>query len=205
PEGLAALHAANGDPALPAIGHAYMDALRRRFEQPDGLWARRYDFSPARTVPNQRHTRGDGWAMEGLIASYELTKDAKYRDLAVKMAAHLLAAQHSDGSWSYAFDQPAAAVGLSEKGTALWSLLFYRLHALTRDPAHLRAARRALTWCLENQYTGPDREGHGGIIGITFQSGVTYRAWFPLACSYTSAFFGLAALEELKFLSAPKN
>ncbi|MEO7799984.1 MAG: hypothetical protein ABIY47_19910 [Opitutaceae bacterium] len=202
PEGLAAIYAATGDSALPAIGATYMDRLLKRFQQDNGLWARRFEFSPERTVPSQRMTRGEGWAMEGLIAAYDLTRDGKYRDLAVKMASHLVAAQHADGSWSYEFDQPSATVGISEKGTALWSLLFYRLHALTRDPAHLQAARRALTWCLENQSTGPDREGHGGIIGITFQSGVTYRAWFPLACSYTSAFFGLSVLEELKLQTA---
>jgi hypothetical protein len=51
---------------------------------------------------------------------------------------------------------------------------------------------------MDNQYTGSDIEGQGGVIGLTFQSGVTYRNWFPLACSYTSGFFGLAILEELK-------
>ncbi len=198
PEGLAAIYAANGDPAIQVIGTTYIERLLQRFQQADGLWARRFEFSPERTVPSQRMTRGEGWAMEGLLASYQLTKSEKYRDLAVHMAAHLLAAQHADGGWSFEFDQPAATVGVSEKGTALWSLLFYRLHAITGRADHLHAARQALTWCLENQSTGPDRDGHGGIIGVTFQSGVTYRPWFPLACSYTSAFFGLAALEELK-------
>jgi uncharacterized protein YyaL (SSP411 family) len=202
PEGLAALHAATGRERLQWLGATYMDRLAARFERPDGLWARRYEFKPARMLFAPHITRGAGWAMEGMLATYELTHDGKYLRKAERMAAHFLAAQLPDGSWPMELGRTPAEVGVEEKATALWSLLFYRLHGHTRDPAHLAAARRALGWCLDNQSDGPDADGHGGIPGLNWQSGVTYRAWFPLACSYTSAFFGLAVLEELKLQSA---
>ena len=114
------------------------------------------------------------------------------------MAEHLLKAQQPDGSWAFQFDQPVKKVGVSEKGTALWSLLLYRLHSGTKDPRHLAAARRALRWCIDQQYTGPDMEAHGSIVGVSPHSAVGYRPWFRVACVYTSGFFGLAVLEELK-------
>ena len=114
------------------------------------------------------------------------------------MAEHLLKAQTKDGYWAFRFDQPSEAVGISEKGTALWSLLFYRLHAATKDPRHLEAARRALRWCIEQQYSGGDMEAHGSLVGVSPHSAVGYRPWFRVACAYTSGFFGLAVLEELK-------
>ena len=113
------------------------------------------------------------------------------------MAENMMEWQHPDGYWSYAFTEPADQVGVSEKGTALWCLLLYRLYGITYDARHLEAARKALLWCMDNQYTGPDQDAYGSIVGITSQSGVTYRSWFPLSCTYTSGFFGLALIEEL--------
>lgn len=200
PEGFAPLFAATGDTSIKATGELYIQRLLKRFEQEDGLWAKRYNFLDSSTVPSQRHTRGQGWAMEGLIASYTMTQDDAYKEKAIRLAEHLMAGQHPDGCWEYAFDQPVSDVGIAEKGTALWCHLFYRLYHITGNPEHLATARRALNWCLENQYTGPDEDGFGGLPGANFQSGVTYRPWFPLACSYSTAFFGLAVIEELKLI-----
>jgi rhamnogalacturonyl hydrolase YesR len=137
--------------------------------------------------------------MEGLIAVYELTGDPDYLQKAERMAKHLIDNQLPDGSWSYDFKSQNENE-ISEKGTALWSLLFYKLYNFTKDPEHLKVARHALTWCLDNQYDGPDIHAHGGVVGMSRQSGVVYRKWFPLTCSYTSGFFGLAILEEMKLL-----
>jgi hypothetical protein len=134
--------------------------------------------------------------MEGLVAAYELTQDPVYLAKARKMAGVLLAHQLENGSWSYDIKSEDPEE-ISEKGTALWSLLLYKLYRHTEDPTHLSAARKALTWCLEHQYAGPDPLAQGGLVGVSRQSGVVYRPWFRLACSYASGFFGLAVLEEL--------
>ena len=67
------------------------------------------------------------------------------------------------------------------------------------------AARRALEWCLNNQYAGPDGDAHGGLVGVSPQSAVGYRPWFRVSCTYASGFFGLAALEELKLQDRPRS
>jgi len=87
---------------------------------------------------------------------------------------------------------------MADKGTPLWSLLFYRLYDATCKAEHLQAARRSLQWCIDNQYVGEDPEARGSIIGVNVSSGVAYGRWFRLSCSYGSAFFGLAAMEELR-------
>ena len=116
---------------------------------------------------------------------------------ATKLGDQLLATQKPDGHLTFVFDQPAEEVGISEKGTALWSLLFSQTYAASRDPRYLEGSRRALRWCLDNQYTGPDPEAHGALIGVSPHSAVGYRPWFRVACTYASGFFGLAVLDEL--------
>jgi hypothetical protein len=143
-------------------------------------------------------TRGQGWAMMGLLASHRMMPEGGYLEHARRMAAHLLDAQHPEGYWAFRFDQPVHEVGISEKGTTLWSLLFYRLYRETGEARYLETARKALLWALAAQYTGEDPNAAGGIVGRSPASGVVYRRWFPLICSYTMAWHGLAILQELE-------
>jgi hypothetical protein len=149
-------------------------------------------------------TRGMGWAMQGLLAQHRLDPQGGWLERAKKMGDSLISTQLPDGSWSFNFDQPPSAVGISEKGTALWSLLFYRTHAFSGEARHRDAARRALEWCVTNQYAGTDQEARGGLVGVSPHSAVGYRPWFRVACTYASGFFGLAVLEELKLQEQPR-
>jgi hypothetical protein len=72
------------------------------------------------------------------------------------------------------------------------------LYKETRDPAALDSATRALKWCILSQYTGSDFHAYGGIVSRSAESGITYRSWFDMCCQYTSAFFGLALIEEIE-------
>ena len=143
--------------------------------------------------------------MEGLLAMNRMYPDTIYLDYAEKMAKKLKDSQNDDGSWSFIFDGDPEEVGISEKGTALWSLLFYQLYEATGKSGYLQAARKALLWCLENQYTGPDVEAIGGLVGSTPASMVGVRQYFPASCAYTTGFFGLAILEELKIQEGKKR
>lgn len=196
-EGINELYRVDPNPEYQQIADDYMKMLFKKFDTESGIWNRLYRIELEKAEPTKYHTRGVGWAMEGLIAIYELTRDPMYLEKAIKMGNHLIENQLEDGSWSYDFKSQNPGE-ISEKGTALWSLLFYKLYGFTKDPEHLNTARKALMWCLNNQYDGEDMHAHGGVVGVSQQSGVVYRKWFPLACTYTSGFFGLAVLEELK-------
>ena len=79
-------------------------------------------------------------------------------------------------------------MGIGEEGTARWSLLLYVTHTAAHDKQYLAPARRALGWCLDNQYAGPDPQARGSLPGSN-----------P-SCAYASGFFGLTVLEELKLV-----
>jgi hypothetical protein len=201
PEGHAALYEVTGDDQYRKIGKEFMDKHMKAFQREDGLWHRGYDWTTRKHIETIKMTRGMGWAMEGLMAMNRMYPDTIYLDYAKKMAHFLQNGQNDDGSWSFIFDGDPREVGISEKGTALWSLLFYQLYEATGQADYLHTARKALTWCLENQYTGPDIEAIGGLVGITPASMVGIRQYFPASCAYTTGFFGLAILEELKVLA----
>ncbi|MGW8180826.1 MAG: hypothetical protein ACWGQW_19010, partial [bacterium] len=154
-------------------------------------------FDKERAHPSIFHTRAQGWVMEGLLSAHSLKPEGKYLGLAEDMAETLMKWQAPAGYWTHDFKSPVAEAGISEKGTALWSLLFYRLYHFTNDERYLQAARKALEWCVKNEYHGSDPAAYGGIVGRTRSSAVGYRWWFNVSCVYTSAFYGLAAMEEL--------
>lgn len=83
---------------------------------------------------------------------------------------------------------------------------FYRYHVPDpvyfyddiKDPRHLKAAQKALQWCMKNQYDGEDPLAAGGIVGTTWAAGIVYRNYFPQICTYTMDWLGLALLEYIK-------
>ena len=196
-EGFSEIHRVTGQEVYRQIGKRYIDNLLLKFQREDGLWDRLWRRSTSSMQACMYHTRGLGWAMEGLLAAARMWPGDRYLELAKAMADRLIAAQHPEGYWSYQFHLPSKAVGVSEKGTALWSLLLYRLAKMTGESRYLSPARSALNWCMDNQYRGPDPDALGAIVGCSPQSAVVYRPWFRVTCAYTSAFFGLAILEEL--------
>ena len=205
PEGHAALYKVTGNNLYREIGKEFMDKHMKVFQREDGLWHRAYDWTTGEHSETARMTRGLGWAMEGLMAMNRMYPDTIYLDYAVRMANKLLEYQNDNGYWAFVFNENFKEVGISEKGTALWSLLFYQLYEATGKSDYLKAARKALTWCLENQYTGPDIEAIGGLVGRTPMSMVGIRHYFPATCAYTTGFFGLAILEELKIMEQSGN
>jgi uncharacterized protein YyaL (SSP411 family) len=213
-EGFAELFRLTDDEAHLATARAFIENLLTTLLRPDGLWDKVWHRNdpdrenmgwtvdaPAGTpvrVPTDRMTRGQGWAMMGLLAAHRMMPGGRYLDLAEQMATHLIEAQQTEGYWTFRFDEPVDRVGISEKGTTLWSLLFYRLYEQTGDERYLAPARKALRWAIDAQYAGDDSNAQGGIVGRSPASGVIYRRWFPLICTYTMAWHGLAILEELK-------
>jgi unsaturated chondroitin disaccharide hydrolase len=193
-KGIAALFAADPNLLWQRIGKEYIEQCLSIFEREDGLWDRMWTRSTATITKTEYHTRGAGWAMEGLLSAYELLRDTRYLEKAAKMADCLIQHQNTDGSWSFEFDKKPEAYGRSEKGTAYWANLLYRLNDFRPQPRYAQAAQRALDWCVANQYRGADCDGFGGVIGRTPHSGVVYRRFFDLSCTYTSAFFGEALI-----------
>lgn len=214
-QGFAEVYKVTRDEDHKRTGKEYLDGLINVLENPDGLWYRNWHRNqPGRTddrwpagkpvgVPvlmkDGETARGNGWAMIGLLAAHRMMpENGHYLDKAKTLAENMLNLQLEDGSWPFKLYESASEGGVSEKGTPLWSMLFYQLYEVTKDPRHLEAAQRALQWCMKKQYAGEDLLAAGGIVGTTWAAGIVYRNYFPLICSYTMDWFGLALLEQLK-------
>ena len=177
----------------------YMNKHLDIFEREDGFWERRYNFKTEKIDETNCMARGLGWAMEGLLATCRCAPEhTEYLDKAVKMADKVISYQCDDGSWGFYMDKSSETYGVADKGTSLWGLLLYMLYELKPEKKYLDAARKALDWCMKNQYTGINPHAKGGIISESGESGITYRHYFKLCCQYTSAFMGLSLLKELK-------
>jgi len=202
PEGHDALYQITGNEEHRQVAKAYMAKHMAKFQNENGLWNRTYNIPKHEASPPARMTRGTGWAMEGLLAMNSMFPDTIYLEYAKKMGDHLVEHQNPDGSWYFVFDAPedSKLAVPTDKGTPLWSLLFYRLYHATGENQYLETARKALRWCLENQYTGPDPEAIGGLVGRTNASMVGYRYYYDATCAYATGFLGLSILEELKLL-----
>jgi len=213
--GFAELFAVSGDSIYQQMGKRYLDGIIHVLEGGDGLWYRNWhrnqagradDGWPAGAPRGQpvlmkdgQTARGNGWAMMGLLDAHRLLPaDSIYLRKALKLAENMLACQLDNGAWPYTLYDPVSKVGISEKATALWSLLFYRLFGYSGDQRHREAAERALKWCMANREDAQDSQASGGIAGDTWASGIVYRNYFPLICTYTMDWFGLALLEHLK-------
>lgn len=196
--GLAEAYASTGDSYYKKIAVEYMDQHLKIYQMENGLWHRFYYHKDQRIGECNYWTRGMGWGMMGLLAMDSILPNEKYIHYAKLMAEQLMKYQHPTGYWAHQFTSTAAETGACEKSTSLWCMLFYKLYQVTKDERHLETARRALQWCMKRQYFGVDSDAYGTLLGCSANSGIVYRNWYNMACSYACAFFGIALMDELK-------
>lgn len=198
-EGLGALYTQTQDPYYKILTERYMLEHLKKLNREDGLWERGWHKKTG-VQTTIKMTRGLGWAMEGLLATHKIAQQGPYLNLAKKMADKMLTWQTNEGCWAFISDESIAKVGISDKGTALWTYLLYDLYKVSSDKKYLLAARKALIWCINNQYIGADIQSRGGIVGENLHSavGAAFRPWYPVTCVYSTAFFSLALMEELR-------
>lgn len=176
----------------------FVDLLLATFQREDGLWETNLNDESDTLAPCNYFTKSFGYNAEGLIAVHEALPEGGYLERAEKMADYVLKAQAEDGSWTVRWDCSAEEVGITEKGTALWALLFLRLFKITGKEKYHAAAMKALEWCMDNQYFGDDSAAVGGIVARSWTSGILFRHWFDMVTTYSMAFFGNALVESLE-------
>jgi uncharacterized protein YyaL (SSP411 family) len=196
-EGIADLFAATGETWVRDVGRRYIEQLTRVLEAPDGRWHRHFFRHDREVNPADDATRGMGWAMEGLTAAYRMGLGDHYLEKAVKMGRHLLEHQRADGSWGVQYTDRSAEQSADDKGTPLWSVLFYRMHTLTGDGQYLHAARAARDWTASQLYSGHDPDGVGGIPTTAPNGGIIYWPRYQLSCLYSVGFAAIAMEHEL--------
>jgi hypothetical protein len=174
-------------------GRRFLDSHLEHMGRENGLLARAWMREEDKEIWDP-DIKGHAWVIEGYLDAHRLSGDVKYLELARQLAQRVIDCQSPDGSWTYLFKQAGPEDAADDKGTAIWAYLFYDLYKSTRDPEHLAAGRRALGWCLRQQYRGDDPNLDGAIFHSNAMAYVRRR---PLTILYTTTFFGLALLEEL--------
>lgn len=193
-EGFEALYRVTHDLRYRAGGKAYIDAHIQRFERPDGLWERKWLWRKQAAKETQFMTRGQGWALEGLISAFRLTGDSVYLEKACRLADVVLSHQQAQGFWFFIFNDQEGRAGIGDKATALFAYLLSELFILTGDAKYKAAAAHAVRWFSASLCRDQNSPGFGSCPVRSHQSAVVYRRYFPCSCVYASAFFGLAML-----------
>ena len=192
--GFFALHRATADPAVAAAGKRFLDSHLVEMSREDGLLERAWLREEDRALWDP-DIKGHAWVVEGYLAGYALSGEQRYLALAMALAERILAVQSASGAWAYLFEAAAENGPFDDKGTAIWAYYLYRLYGHTNDERHLDGARKALSWCLQRQYRGPHPRLDGGLLHENTMAYVRRR---PLTILYSTTFFGLALLEELR-------
>lgn len=91
-----------------------------------------------------------GQVLFGWLAAWQQTKDARFRDSAVRAADWLVAAQDPDGAWRR-FASPFAAHTLNTYNTRVAFALAKAGHDL-QEPRYLEAAVRNVQWALTQMH-----------------------------------------------------
>lgn len=196
-EALAALHRLRPGADTVERVHRYVDPVLHRLERPDGLYDRGWRRRDGSRIPSKFGSKDAAWVVEGLLAAHEVDAEADYLARAVAVAEFVCDRQSVDGGWSTFLDTSAEECGVDEKAVAIWAYLLQRLARMTGSGTYRDHSRHAISYLTERQdLSSARREGWGGVPGRSPRSGIMYREWFRLSCSYTVSFLALALLEE---------
>jgi rhamnogalacturonyl hydrolase YesR len=135
------------------------------------------------------YTRGQAWALEGLINASELLSDSKFERIAIRVAQTLCDNQRNDGGWDYLLDNEYS--GEDNKGTPVIAYQLARLGMMTDNEEFLHAADRGIHWCEANQSRQAGK-GYGGIRAWNREGNIVGERYATTAFSYATAYYLLA-------------
>jgi rhamnogalacturonyl hydrolase YesR len=185
------LYLATGDSLWRASLSSFANWYVRAFSTGPG----HFRWTWPRRIWQRKHrvfTRGQAWALDGVLAAYEILGHKRYLDVALNCVSRLLSAQASDGSWSYLLDIPSS--GPDNKGVPVLAYHLLRMYGLTGDRALRDSAQRALDWCDRHQALGPGVpfEARGGIVSLNEEGSITGKAQAATAFVYAAASYIMA-------------
>ena len=169
----------------------FSDWYISNFSNPSGAMNSAW-FSKRVYTSHNYFSRGQGWAIEGLIAAYECTKKEKYLVRAFKCADFCVREQNSNGSWYYEIGDSDG--GECNKATPVLAYVLARISEYTKNNKYHNAAKRALSWCKSHIYNGNDKNAKGGIVTWTWEGCITRPRNRRTAVPYANAYANMAKL-----------
>lgn len=128
--------------------------------------------------------RGQAWALEGLIPTYNVLKDDKIKSVIDDTVGNLIKVQHKNGGWAYNLTKPlmgedCKAISVIAKGMMEW-------YVITKDVRIRQSAERALDWC--RKHTAIEGEAKGGIFSFCMEGAIVQNLYTSCAFVYASAY-----------------
>jgi rhamnogalacturonyl hydrolase YesR len=132
---------------------------------PEGLWM---DFMPNNKEDGSIHPRFNLWYAESLLEGYELTKDKKYLQAAIKTARIFAKFQKKDGTIYYRnyLDGRVNQNSVCGSAVAFAGIIWMRLAKYGAGEEFKKNIEKSLHWLLKNRYSSdhPDKNLAGATI-----------------------------------------
>jgi hypothetical protein len=200
PEGFEALSGVTNDQKkYEKTGTNFMDRFISQFRLSSGFYGDL--FRPGEKISSRIFTRGQAWVLEGLIASYKLSKKGPYLEAANHLADLVIENQNPNGSWAYLLgfefpdNQTKQDTGECEKATTVLAYMLVEMYKITGIQRYLISARKALEWSRGMMETNVNKLGFGGIASRSLASGITGLPFLKVATGYANAYYILASIE----------
>lgn len=129
-------------------------------------------------------TRGQAWALEGLIPAYSVLGDERLKEVIERNVGGLIKHQLSNGAWPYNINRKY--LGEDCKGVAVIAKALLDWHAITRDPRLIIAAGKAMEWCEKR--TSLSGESQGGIFSFNMEGAIVHNHYTKTALVYSSSY-----------------
>ena len=168
----------------------FMDWYIKAFYSHRGFFYWSWSKKPWRNV-SKIFTRGQAWALDGLIASYDLIQSDHFLFIANEVVRKLVNSQSEDGSWPYLLGR--ASSGACNKGTPIIAYHLLQLYKWVNDPEILLVTQKALSWCEKNQCD--DKEDYfkyGGIFATNTEGSITGEKNVSTSFLYSTAYYIMA-------------
>lgn len=115
-----------------------------------------------RSTAKELFSRGQGWALDGVISAYEVTGAERYAEVINGVADTLVQYQHTDGFWSYILDKPSS--GDCSKATPILAYHLMRAYRAFGKESWFESARKAVEGCRKSvDLDKTDRRVYGGV------------------------------------------
>lgn len=129
-------------------------------------------------------SRGQGWAMEGLCAAYEILRDQEIFQIMEEVTNSIVDAQLANGGWSCNFQKARALMGEDCKGIPVIakSLLVWAEHSKQKN-RFIDSVKKAYDWCVN--HTDPET---GAIVSFSTNGAIEHSPNASVGFLYANAY-----------------
>jgi rhamnogalacturonyl hydrolase YesR len=172
-----------------AFADRFITAYLKAFYKGGGVFAPALDRN-GNHIGTGVFARGQAWALEGLIAYYRMTHDARIEGIIDDTVGYLLQHQRPNGAWHHVI-RPGVLQWFSAddcKGTPVIAAAIdaWAVSKDSRSGEIRKAVAAAVQWC--KVHTATEGDGRGGIFSWSPEGGIEPNA--SVAFVYANCYLG---------------